>query len=124
LLLPICISNQHVEYALNGNVEGVPSPLSLTHDLFIRIKREQANIWSYLFAAAVVATVKDYLLVAGILRFSIYFFEKFCGDLELSDRIDNALFLRDFARHESFILRYSSILNKDLHILDPQWIVS
>src|SRR5688572_27008589 len=98
-LLPFTFANVHVDRTFNCDVEGVSTPLALTHDVFAGVVCEQPHVRTNALAVAVVASLNDYLEIGGVLLFAVLFFEKFGSERKTLDSFNDATPIGDFAWH-------------------------
>ena len=112
-LNPGFIGDANIKRPFNGYVEGVSSPLALTHDFFVSVEFEQPNVGSYAFSVAIITALYDDFEIAFVLLSSVLFVEKFRRGRQSFDRLNNALPVGDFARHVVVILNTAGNINID-----------
>jgi len=90
----------NIEYASDGNVKSVTTPLTLAHDYFFGVAGEQTHIGPDAFATAVLPTIDDHLDVSGILEFSVNLGEEVRCDLERFEGGKNRFAIGNLTRHK------------------------
>src|SRR6185369_572725 len=77
------VANVNVERALDSDVERVSAPLTLSHDLFARLVREQADVGPDALTVRVVATLNYDFEIGSVFLLAVLFFEEFSGESEI-----------------------------------------
>src|SRR6185295_4918982 len=105
------VANVNIERALDGDVERVPAPFTLAHDLFACIVSEKTDVRSDALTIRVIAPLNYDFEIGGVLLFAILFLEKFSGKSKMLDGFNNATPIGNFAWH---VIVYTTVVVEGL----------